>query len=74
MRKSFSFLLASEVPWHWWVYSKSKTPYLKSSRVRDQLEGHKHAAVTLCNIKTCSKKADVNITVNGTKSGMVGLT
>jgi hypothetical protein len=28
-------LLASEVPWHWWVYSKSNTPYLQTeSRVQ----------------------------------------
>ena len=29
IRNSFSFLLASVVPWHWWVYSKSYKPYLK---------------------------------------------
>ena len=28
IKNSFSFLLASVVPWHWWVYSKSNSPYL----------------------------------------------
>ena len=29
IKNNFSFLLASVVPWHWWVYSKSNRPYLK---------------------------------------------
>ena len=29
IKNNFSFLLASVVPWHWWVYSKSNRPYLE---------------------------------------------